>query len=402
MNRMSSKYRLISFFTIVLGICTALAISPGSAWGSEANRFGEVMAVRGGISIMPGGSGKAVKLEKGNIVYVGDKITASSTGEAIIKTEDDGYVGVRPSSVFVAESMVANGDSSDNFAVRLFKGSLRLISGWVDHTNPAGSQVHTDTVTIGIRGTDHEPYVLSEEDAARSQYGAGVYDKVNQGKTTLGVGQGLLEVGAGQVGYQRALSSNLRSRSLMTILMPVLLDKVPSFYVTGKLDAELDKLSAGAQADSLKQLELKRKGGKHACAPHDIAVQWLGTFDRYVMDRNADAVIDLFAPEIKVHVTVLDENGKPTSVDISRDEMIKSAIQSMNELKKYQQKRLSIDSQEVKDHGISLCNRITVQSHVVESGVLGTRPYRVESEESYLLELRNGKWLAVKAASQQK
>jgi hypothetical protein len=64
----------------------------------------------------------------------------------------------------------------------------------------------------------------------------------------------------------------------MTILLPVLLDKVPSFYVPGRFDANLDPYSETADHISQVKLDYKLKGATvpivAECIPEKIAKTW--------------------------------------------------------------------------------------------------------------------------------
>ena len=132
-------------------------------------------------------------------VHVGERVRAPALAEAVLKTEDAGFLAIRPNTDFVAERYAAEDKPTDNFTVRLLTGSLRLVTGWLGRTNRAGSKVITPTATIGIRGTDHEPYVLSAELATSTSNREGTYDKVNRGGTTMEVGENKLDIDAGRV-----------------------------------------------------------------------------------------------------------------------------------------------------------------------------------------------------------
>jgi hypothetical protein len=282
--------------------------------------------------------------------------------------------------------------------VRLLTGSLRVISGWIGRTNRSGHNIVTPSATIGIRGTDHEPYVLSAELAAATANKEGTYDKVNRGGTTMQVGENKLDIDAGRVGFVRAAG---RDRALMTILLPVLLDKVPNFYVPGEFDPELDRYSQTADEDSLRLLQQRRKAAGAACAPAAIGKTWLRQLDGAIARRNAPAIIAMFAPEAKVRATVRDSDGKMAGVDLGREELAQSTIAAMKGLKNYKQRRVSTEARLADADAATACDRISLSSVVIEQGTQSGKPYRFESREDYLLELRAGKWLATRAETTQ-
>lgn len=384
---------------IALPIQSSSAAETAAANPDAGKRFATVLRVRG--EVVATGGGKERVLREGDAVHVGERVRAPALAEAVLKTEDAGFLAIRPNTDFVAERYAAEDKPTDNFTVRLFTGSLRLVTGWLGRTNRAGSKVVTPTATIGIRGTDHEPYVLSAELAASTSNREGTYDKVNRGGTTMEVGENKLDIDAGRVGFVRAAGSKgFKERALLTILMPVLLEKVPSFYVPGEFDPELDKLSEAADQDSQRALEQRRKGAAPVarCDAGKLAKAWLKQLDGAIVKRDAKAIVDLFAADVAVRANVKDKDGALTGVDLSRDEMAQSTVAAMKGLSNYKQRRVTTDAA-AEGEG---CTRLAVKSVVVEQGRQSGKPYRFEAVEEYVLESRDGKWLAVKAVTTQK
>jgi len=435
----------VGLFCLLAGGCLpglAAAAEPTAAVQASGKRFATVLRVRGEVSAS--GSGNERKLREGDAVYVGERVRAPALAEAVLKTDDAGMVAIRPSTEFVAERFAAEDKPTDSFSVRLLTGSLRVISGWISRTNRSGHNIVTPSATIGIRGTDHEPYVLSAELATTTNNKEGTYDKVNRGGTTMQVGDNKLDIDAGRVGFVRAPApvkenkSGFRERALMTILLPVLLDKVPNFYVPGEFDAELDRYSQTADQEGQRQLEQRRKSPPSpspvapspapakapaalspaptlapaaaptpaaapaiatvaGCEPTVIAKGWLGQLDGAIAKRNAPGIVAMFAPEAAVRATVRGNEGKMTGVDISRDELAQSTLAAMKGLTNYKQRRVWTEGKPI----TATCDRIGVKSVVIEQGKQSGKPYRFESLEEYVLELRAGNWLAIKAETTQ-
>lgn len=397
-----------------LGLCLCLmgsslssqaapADSSASAAAPGATRFAIVWRLRGDVTAAPSNGSNPRKLREGDAVFVGERVRAAAQAEAVLKTEDAGVVAIRPGTEFVAERFSAEDKPSDSFTMRLVTGSLRVISGWIAQTNRSGHNVVTASATIGIRGTDHEPYVLSQELAKATSNPEGTYDKVNSGGTTMQVGDNKLDIDPGKVGFVRA-PSRTKERALLTILLPVLLDKVPNFYVAGEFDAELDRYAATANQDSKRQLEQRRKSPAAAasqCAPTDVAKAWLADLDGAIAKNDAPAIIAMFAPDVAVRASVKDKDGKTTNVDLGRDELAQSTIAAMKALTDYKQRRVWTDARLMELSAGPVCDRISLRSVVVEQGKLGGKPYRFESLEQYVIELRSGKWIAVKAETAQ-
>jgi len=449
----------VGLFCLLAGGCLpglAAAAEPTAAVQTSGKRFATVLRIRGEVSAS--GSGSERKLREGDAVFVGERVRAPALAEAVLKTDDAGMVAVRPSTEFVAERFAAEDKPTDSFSVRLLTGSLRVISGWISRTNRSGHNIVTPSATIGIRGTDHEPYVLSAELATATNNKEGTYDKVNRGGTTMQVGDNKLDIDAGRVGFVRAPApvkenkSGFRERALMTILLPVLLDKVPNFYVPGEFDAELDRYSQTADQESQKQLEQRRKSPPPAtpspaptkapaavagpqsgnpgmqskpaptfapaaaptptsgtapavsafppiagCETTSIAKTWLGQLDGAIAKRDAAGIVAMFAQEAAVRATVRGSEGKMMSVDITREELAKSTLAAMKGLTNYKQRRVWTEGKPVS----ATCDRIGVKSVVIEQGKQSGKPYRFEALEEFVIELRAGKWLAIKAETTQ-
>lgn len=405
----------LGLFCLVMGSSppshSASASESRSAAAEPGKRFATVLRIRGEVVASGGSSGTARQLREGDAVYVGERVRAQALAEAVLRTEDAGFIAIRPNSEFAAERFAAEDKPTDSLAVRLVTGSLRVITGWIGRTNRAGHRVVTPTATIGIRGTDHEPYVLSAEMAKSTGNREGTYDKVNRGGTTMQAGENKLDIDEGRVGFVRAAPAKegkpgFKERALMTILLPVLLDKVPNFYVPGEFEAELDRYSQTADQDSLRQLEQRRAAPPVAtaaeCAPNAIAGTWLRQLDRAISRRDAPAIVAMFAPEAAVRATVRGNDGAMTSVDLGREELAQSTVAAMKGLKGYKQRRVSIEGMLTDPVAGGACERISLRSVVIEQGRQSGKPYRFESLEEYLLELRAGKWLAVKAETTQR
>ena len=434
MNPASLKYIARLVLSLVL-TCTTFAPLPARATDASADNpdsgkpFANTWRIKGDITVTDN-NGETRKLKKGGTVYVGEKVIASSGGEAVLQTGDAGLVAVRPGAAFVPERFAAEGKKTDHQLLRLITGSLRIISGWIGQLNSNDHRVVTPTATIGIRGTDHEPYVLPPEQANHT-YPQGTYDKVNRGATLLEANGGNVAIDGGKVGFARDPSSvEVQTRALMTLLLPTLLTKVPDFYIPGAFDKELDAYSANADASAQKQLEkmtgrTKREPARKpeptasapatpdsqqdepaptpivGCPPETIGEMWLGRFDRAIARRDVKTILGLFAPDIVAKATVQRRNGMVT-IEFNREEMVESTLSSMTGLKEYKQRRVSLQASLAEGETAKSCKRINVSSITIEQGLMNDKPFRVEALEEYLLEQRDGEWLATKAHTTQR
>ncbi len=415
----------------------AAAQSESAGAGQSQVRFASAWRVRGEVTVLSM-AGQTRTLREGDAVFVGERVSAEPTAEAVLRTDDAGMVALRSSASFAIEKFVAQGKPSDQMTLRVLGGALRVITGWIGRVNRAQHVIVTPTATIGIRGTDHEPYVMTTELATALMQAEGTYNKVNRGGTTLVAYGRSVDVTPGKVGFARS-GNPQRNRALATLLLPVLLDKIPEFYVPGQFDAELDQLSETSEDDAARQFEERARTlprepaaspepnapnaqprlmpapeaaraaplagmpatGRDsalslACAADSVAKTWLGQLDAAITMRNPSSIIAMFALDAVFTATVRDKDGNATSIDIGRQEFVDSTITAMQGLAEFRQRRLSIEGQI--DAG-GTCDRLSVKSLVLEQGTQNGKSYRFESVEEYVIERRAGRWLATKAAT---
>ncbi len=397
------KVCLVSLF--LLFQCLPLSANAQQSNTSQAiaTPFATVWRIQGTITALGTAAVKERQLREGDPVYVGEKLRAAADSEAVLKTGDAGLIALRPGAEFVVERYVAEGKATDQFATRLFTGSLRMITGWVGKLNPAGHRVSTPTATIGIRGTDHEPFVLTADLAEKLDGKEGTYDKVNRGGTRMEVGDAKLDIDPGKVGFARA-SSQASDRALMTLLLPVLLEKIPDFYVPGRFDAELDQFSNSTEEQAAQLLaktqEVAASQNNAQCSPAMTASAWLGQLDAAITRGDTAAIIGMFATDVSIRATVRGADGKPNTVNLQREELATSTVAAIKDLQDYQQRRISVDASP--GEGKDSCTNIRVKSVVTESGLQGGKPFRFDSVEEYLLVQREGRWLARRAETTQR
>ena len=427
------------FFSFILGLVISSTLwAAADGFLSDEKTFATVFHLRGDVSAKAK-SGVVRKLKQGDAVLTGETIIASAASEAVLKTSDAGVVAVRPNTELLIQKYSAEGKSSDHQVLNLMSGSLRVISGWIGKVNPEQHKVITPGATIGIRGTDHEPYVLPAQ-GENAKFSQGTYDKVNRGQTFLDANGASIDIDKGRVGYARdSGTQGKRQRAMMTLLMPMLLDVAPDFYIGGSFDKELDQYSAEAdelaskalasmgnsteqvskQASAaltaiedpeIKQLapvleEIKPIPNKAseaaACNFQDIGLSWLANLDKAISKRNADAILQLFTVDVVVKATVL-TSGQAKTFTFNRDEMVKSTLASVNILKNYQQRREANHVVLADGATNSDCSKLIVRSVAIEQGQMSERPFRFDAIEEYVLEKRDGIWQATTVTTQQK
>lgn len=180
--------------TRFLGILVLFLICGAAA---AAELFGTVADVAGS-AVLSSGTGDTTDISVGTQIHVGQSITTANDGEVHIVTADSALLALRPNSHFRVERYQAKGEDTDETVFSLFKGALRSISGWISKRNPASYRLRTPNATIGIRGTDHETFILETNNGEDQP---GTYDTVYEGMTVMRSERGDTEVRPGESAY---------------------------------------------------------------------------------------------------------------------------------------------------------------------------------------------------------
>ncbi len=177
----------------------ALAFACGSVYAAVA---GHVQFVYGAVQLTTG-AGKAHAIQKGDAVSEGDTLTTAPAASAQISMEDGGFIAVRPDTSLKFDSFRFAGkqDGNEQSFFSLFKGGFRAITGLIGRINKEKYRISTPFATLGIRGTDHEIFVVAPGSAMALLAPIGTYNKVNLGETTLTTGKGTLPILPNQMGY---------------------------------------------------------------------------------------------------------------------------------------------------------------------------------------------------------
>ncbi len=93
---------------------------------------------------------KNEQIQRGEVIKTGPR------SYTIIKLKDGTRMTIRPNSSFAVEQMNAKKDSTASAILRLFRGGLRAITGYISKRNPDGYKLRTSVATMGIRGTEFD------------------------------------------------------------------------------------------------------------------------------------------------------------------------------------------------------------------------------------------------------
>jgi hypothetical protein len=203
-------------FLLAIAICLAPA-----SHAQDTPRVAGTIELADGNILIEGKDGRTRLPVVGEDVYEGDSITTFANSEAHLHMADGAQFIVREDSKITLFEYVADGGSEDRSLVDLAKGAMRSITGWIGQFNRTKYRIRTPLVTIGVRGTDHEPTHLLPGDP-RGEPGS--YDKVNEGSAFMETKQGIVEVPKNRVVFHSASGR----------AQPRLLSAVPAFFKPGR------------------------------------------------------------------------------------------------------------------------------------------------------------------------
>jgi len=146
----SGTIRLVAISFVMASICLAL-LTP-----AYADEVGHIQFTRGAVTMQNHDGSSARLVAKDEQVQRGEVIKTGPRSFTIVKLKDGTRMTIRPNSSFTVEQMNAKQDSSASAVLRLFRGGLRAITGYISKKNPNGYKLRTSVATIGIRGTEFD------------------------------------------------------------------------------------------------------------------------------------------------------------------------------------------------------------------------------------------------------
>ena len=189
-----------NFQKVIFGLMAMMLLgSSGSVYAAIAGR---VQFVHGKVQLTTA-AGVTHAIKKGEAVNEGDTLLSSPFASAQIRMEDGGMVAMRPDTRLKIDRFSFDGeqDGSERSFFSLFKGGFRAITGKIGKKNKANYRIVTPATTIGIRGTDHETFVVTPGSSLATTTPVGTYNKVNLGETTMTTQKGTLSVLPNQMGF---------------------------------------------------------------------------------------------------------------------------------------------------------------------------------------------------------
>lgn len=135
------------------GVALATVFCMGCAIGATPH-VGHVRTVRGAVEVYHQ-SGAVEVGAVGTSLLASDSIHTGVNAGMSFVLRDGTTVVIGPSSKLDLKTFSYDMQSSiGELAVKLIKGSLRMITGAIGKTTPEAVHVETQTAVIGIRGTD--------------------------------------------------------------------------------------------------------------------------------------------------------------------------------------------------------------------------------------------------------
>jgi len=194
MNNINYINHVISTFLLAGLLSFSQAANAGVA--------GYAQFVNGKVQVISS-SGQSYDLKKGGVIHESDTVVTTEGSSAQIKMEDGGFIVVRPNSSLKFDSFAFSGkeDGSEHSFFSLLKGGIRAITGLIGHTNKKNYRINTPNSTIGIRGTDHETFVVTADSPMAAKAPIGTYNKVNRGETTMTTSKGMISILPNQMGF---------------------------------------------------------------------------------------------------------------------------------------------------------------------------------------------------------
>lgn len=149
----------------ILCIFTTLSLSVTHA--TQQNKTaGKVEFSRGIATAQKAGDMPRI-LGKGEVFFEDEVLSTSDKSFIIIHLTDKSRMTLRPNTEFAVERINANQTADDDAILRLFKGGMRTVTGFIGKlskkTDRTRYQIKTPVATIGIRGTEFDARICDND-----------------------------------------------------------------------------------------------------------------------------------------------------------------------------------------------------------------------------------------------
>ena len=252
-----------------LFVCLGVTVAclSGISQPAYAAVAGHVQFVSGNVEVT-NPAGQSRQAQKGDAINEGDTLTSAQKSSAQIKMQDGGFVAVRPDTTLKFDRFVFAGkeDGSEKSFFSLFKGGFRAVTGLIGRINKQNYKVTTPAATIGIRGTDHETFLIAPGSPLAQIAPTGAYNKVNVGETTLTTDKGTINVMPNQMGFAAGMNQVPQIQPVNTKVFTVAEAPAPQAKAEKKEEKKEETTEAKqeqtAKSDKEEQKEDKKESGK--------------------------------------------------------------------------------------------------------------------------------------------
>lgn len=133
-------------------VCLLLALLAPPSW-AQNERSGTVKSVAGTVTIVR--DQQSIVASVGEAIQAGDRIETGPHASVGFSLVDGTRMTMESDTQAAVETFQFNGTTQQgSLLLRLYRGTLRMITGWIAKTDPNAVQVVTPTSVIGVRGTD--------------------------------------------------------------------------------------------------------------------------------------------------------------------------------------------------------------------------------------------------------
>ena len=189
-------------------LLAALALGLGGVPAAHAvATAGQITHLSGTLSAQRADGSRKLLAVKSEVLE-GDTLGTERETYARIKFADGGEVVMRPGTQLKIDNYSYNAakPESDNIVLSMFKGGLRAVTGLIGKRNREKVSFHTETATIGVRGT-HFGALLCQNDCGGVPTTSGnpppngLHVDVTSGAIVMSNGAGSVQINAGQFGF---------------------------------------------------------------------------------------------------------------------------------------------------------------------------------------------------------
>jgi len=134
--------------------CRALAATGCIAWAVTTGAWaaGTIEAAQGSAAVTaPGETRSALP---GTRVRRGETIALGDAGTLRVRLDDGAQLELRPGTRVTLFDIRADGGDDDRLALRLHRGGLRVLTGWIGRVTPAPLEIAVPSGSLRVRGSE--------------------------------------------------------------------------------------------------------------------------------------------------------------------------------------------------------------------------------------------------------